>query len=153
MTPSAITSFRGEYAFLSNFAPCFAFAGGTLETSYQAAKFTCSPDIMAQIVDAPTPGKAKRLAARWPHLVRPDWQRVRTQVMWCLLCEKFDPVFEPKMTALLQTTNDALLIEGNQWHDTYWGVCFRNTCGGHGKNILGLLLMERRDQINGCINS
>lgn len=34
------------------------------------------------------------------------------------------------------------LIEGNYWHDTYWGVC-----EGVGENHLGKLLMEIRNEL------
>ena len=42
----------------------------------------------------------------------------------------------------LLATGDAILIEGNTWNDTYWGVC-----NGVGKNTLGQLLMKIREEI------
>lgn len=39
----------------------------------------------------------------------------------------------------LLATENALLVEGNTWNDTYWGVC-----NGVGKNTLGQLLMKIR---------
>lgn len=39
-------------------------------------------------------------------------------------------------------TGDAELIEGNNWGDTFWGVC-----NGRGENMLGKLLMEIRDYL------
>ena len=42
---------------------------------------------------------------------------------------------------LLETGN-ALLIEGNDWGDTYWGVC-----NGRGKNKLGKILMRVRTEL------
>jgi predicted NAD-dependent protein-ADP-ribosyltransferase YbiA (DUF1768 family) len=41
---------------------------------------------------------------------------------------------------LLAATSPAELIEGNTWHDTFWGVC-----DGIGENNLGRLLMKIRD--------
>ena len=34
------------------------------------------------------------------------------------------------------------LEEGNTWHDTYWGVC-----NGKGKNKLGKILMQVREEL------
>ena len=55
--------------------------------------------------------------------------------------------------------NDTPLIaqvEGNHWHDTYWGVCNPEAfgkppctkgCGGTGENQLGKILMRVRDEL------
>jgi len=40
----------------------------------------------------------------------------------------------------LLDTHNLELIEGNNWDDTYWGIC-----NGRGRNMLGMLLMEVRD--------
>lgn len=40
----------------------------------------------------------------------------------------------------LLATEDAELVEGNAWNDTFWGVC-----RGNGQNHLGRILMEVRD--------
>jgi hypothetical protein len=42
---------------------------------------------------------------------------------------------------LLYTINDDL-VEGNNWNDTYWGVC-----NGIGQNKLGKILMRVRKEI------
>ena len=42
----------------------------------------------------------------------------------------------------LLETDDAILIEGNTWGDTYWGMC-----AGIGENKLGQLLMKIREEI------
>ena len=42
---------------------------------------------------------------------------------------------------LLATENEEL-VEGNTWHDTYWGVCNRR-----GKNKLGKILMRIREEL------
>ena len=42
----------------------------------------------------------------------------------------------------LLDTGDTELIEGNNWHDTFWGVC-----KGKGQNNLGKILMEVRKDI------
>jgi hypothetical protein len=51
---------------------------------------------------------------------------------------------EPFLTRALLDTENARLIEENNWNDTFWGVC-NNT----GENNLGKLLMKiREDLIN-----
>lgn len=49
----------------------------------------------------------------------------------------------------LLDTDDALLIEGNTWHDNYWGdcKCSHPKCSNKGRNALGEILMEIRDEI------
>jgi hypothetical protein len=51
------------------------------------------------------------------------------------------------MEKLLETKN-AELIEGNIWHDNFWGSCECSRCNHKpGKNMLGRLLMEYRAEI------
>lgn len=59
--------------------------------------------------------------------------------MWHLIKIKFD---DPTLYALLLGTGDAVLIEGNTWGDTFWGVC-----GTKGANVLGKLLMKYREKL------
>ena len=56
-----------------------------------------------------------------------------------LLEQKFA---KPELKKLLLATDDMLLVEGNTWGDTYWGVC-----NGIGFNMLGKLLVELRSQL------
>ena len=62
--------------------------------------------------------------------------------MYWLLKRKFAKGM-PLANLLLETANDQL-IEGNNWGDTEWGVC-----KGVGKNMLGKLLMQIRDELRG----
>ena len=57
-----------------------------------------------------------------------------------LLMAKFSQNEDLKKKLL--DTGDATLIEGNTWGDKYWGVC-----KGVGKNRLGELLMEVREEL------
>ena len=42
-------------------------------------------------------------------------------------------------------TGGAVLVEGNTWHDNYWGCCTCSRCAGRrGRNNLGRLLMKLR---------
>jgi predicted NAD-dependent protein-ADP-ribosyltransferase YbiA (DUF1768 family) len=45
-----------------------------------------------------------------------------------------------QITQKLLATGNAILIEGNTWGDTFWGQC-----KGEGTNVLGNILMRRRD--------
>ena len=44
----------------------------------------------------------------------------------------------------LVATGDAIVIEGNTWRDTYWGVDLKT---GEGENHLGKILMRVRSEL------
>lgn len=135
-----ISSFSGEYAFLSNFFISPITHGRlkymTVEHAFQASK-TKDRVLRKRVAQISTPGKAKRYGRKLP--LREDWEQVKIGVMRSLLRKKFRI---PALRRLLLETGDAVLIEGNHWHDTFWGVC-----QGQGENHLGKLLMEVRDEI------
>lgn len=138
---TAITRFKGEYAFLSNFYPSpirgrFGKVYPTVEHAFQAAK-TNNADEREAIRTATTPGKAKRLG-RQATLI-PNWEEVKIDVMRYALQLKFQI---PELRAALDMTYPRPLEEGNDWGDQYWG-----TVNGIGKNWLGHLLMEIRAEI------
>ncbi len=140
--PQPITNFRGEFKFLSNFHPSPILVDArwwpTLEHSYQGAKTT---DIGEQesIRHCSTPGQAKRMGMTVA--LRPDWEEVKLDTMYCLLHRKFS---DPYIRRQLLLTGDCWLEEGNTWGDTFWGVC-----RGCGENWLGVLLMLVRGEIRG----
>ena len=57
----------------------------------------------------------------------------------------------PELRDKLLATGDANLVEGNTWHDNYWGICTCSKCINSpvvdGKNKLGTILMKVRDSI------
>ena len=60
---------------------------------------------------------------------------------------------EDLATLLLETT-DAVLEEGNWWHDKFWGITYPSKekmeaggTPGFGENMLGILLMQVRDEL------
>ncbi|CAB4194493.1 NADAR [uncultured Caudovirales phage] len=133
----AITSFSGQYRWLSNFYPCLVLFEGHLypsvEHAYQAAK--AHPSQRAPFRDpGVTASYAKKMGRAVP--IPGAWGNVRVSVMRSCLISKFN---DPGLMFLLLSTGDAELIEGNHWGDTFWGVC-----KGDGENQLGKLLMERR---------
>jgi ribA/ribD-fused uncharacterized protein len=137
VTVKVIDRFRGEYAFLSN----FAWVGNTtVEHKFQAEK-TLDPDEKDKILRAGTPGEAKRIG-RWGIRARSDWETVKQERMKFWLEWKFS---QAPFDALLEATGEAMLIEGNQHGDEIWGCVWKNG-GWVGQNRLGRLLMEVRSE-------
>lgn len=136
-SPAPITSFNGDYRWLSNFWHARVILDGvsypTVENAYQAAK-TLVP-LARERFERCTPGEAKRLGRKVK--MRSDWERVKLAIMRDLIAQKFAP--GSRLAASLLATGKAEIIEGNSWGDRFWGVC-----NGTGQNHLGRLLMERR---------
>ena len=133
-----IDSFRGEWEFLSNYSPSPIvyedLPWATVEHAYQAAKVV-DPELHEQIRLAPTPEEAKILGRA--HCDRQDWDEVKLRVMYDLTVLKYS---DPELRTRLLATEDAVLIEGNDWGDRYWGQC-----DGIGENHMGKILMRVRD--------
>jgi ribA/ribD-fused uncharacterized protein len=142
--PQVISSFRGKWDFLSNFHT--DAEGFCLEKWYQAEKATNEAD-RQRILNAKTARDAKWLGARIK--LREGWDEIRIPTMARGIEIKFSSVV---MHGLLLSTDNAILIEGNWWHDVFFGMCLGlgrvKKCGGphepFGENHLGKLLMERR---------
>lgn len=139
-----ISRFKGDVFFLSNFYRAeVRMAGLTFPTSehaFQALK-TDDLDQRAWVAAAPTPSIAKK-RGRQITLVS-DWEQVKVQVMAEVLREKFR---DPKLTDRLIATHPKQLVEGNDWHDQFWGNCWCEHCDAPGQNMLGKLLMALRDK-------
>ena len=138
-----ITQFRNVYFFLSNFYPSPVYYDGskysTVEHAYQAAK-TTDQHARVGIRNLPNPGDAKRMGRRV--VCRLDWNEVKLDVMYDLVKQKFSS--DEVLQARLLATYDTELIEGNYWHDTFWGVDLRT---GKGENHLGKILMWVREEL------
>jgi ribA/ribD-fused uncharacterized protein len=130
-----IVEFQGKYRFLSNFWPV---ENTTVEHQYQAAKFT-ERAYYSIVLKAKSPGEAKRLGRQYP--IRPDWNQVKVGIMLNLLRWKFS---HPDLKEQLLATGDAILEEGNNWNDRFWGICPPGS--GNGQNVLGELLMQVRSE-------
>jgi ribA/ribD-fused uncharacterized protein len=149
-----IAQFRGDYRFLSNFYPSpftvraegMVWLAATFEHGFQAAKVYASEGWdheqrvawLTKVMDAPKPGQAKALGRKIP-LDTARWEAMSLDVMRGCLLSKFD---DEDLRARLLATGDALLVEGNTWGDTKWGVC-----RGVGENLLGKTLMQVRDTL------
>jgi predicted NAD-dependent protein-ADP-ribosyltransferase YbiA (DUF1768 family) len=159
----AIRRFRGEHFFLSNMYPVpnsrmrtiDGFPVDSSERAYMAARFKlfCDRVAVASVRGAVEDTKPYKdgLAAKTlthemiakgrPHYGEPE---ERIALMRQALALKFDPISHPDLASRLVGTGDIVLIEGNTWDDTFWGV---DSETGEGANHLGKLLMERRKEL------
>ncbi len=132
-----------SYGEFSNFAPApITLKGTTWPTSehyFQAQKFAGHPDEEA-IRQAESPAKAAQMGRERTRPLRVDWETVKESVMREALYAKFTQ--HEGLREKLLATGDALLIEHTQ-HDAYWA----DGGDGSGKNRLGVLLMELREQL------
>lgn len=145
--PMTINSFTGFYRFLSNFWPAEVWLEGvsypSVENAYQAAKTTSLA--LREPFRTYSAAEAKKHSHRL--VVRPDWEQIKLGVMQALLEQKF--LKGSELRAKLEKTRGKLLVEGNWWHDNFWGDCScitRANCVTPGMNHLGRLLMEIRDR-------
>ena len=141
-----VQQFSGKFDFLSNFYPCEVEFDGVIypsaEHAYQAAK-TVDPEERTRILNAPTPGKAKRLGARVTLVT--NWEQVKLQVMHSIVYSKF--IQNIDLAAKLQHVAGLHLEEGNNWGDTFWGIS--PVGSGVGENHLGIILMDVAKALNG----
>lgn len=140
-----VTMFRGEYQFLSNFYRCDVTYKGityhSVEAAYQASKF--EGESVRKEISNMTAREAKRFAKG--HHPSKTWYEENIRIMIDLLVQKFsNPIFKEKLYA----TRGMKLIEGNSWHDNFWGHCTCEKCASvpH-RNLLGFLLMGIRDEV------
>lgn len=136
-----IASFRGNYAFLSNFyAHDITFEGITYPTNehaFQAAK-TLNTNERLAIATCLTPAGAKGRGKRGN--LRPNWEGFhRYETMETLIRIKFS---DPDLMQSLLDTGDQMLYEGNSWKDKTWGV---DDVSMRGHNLLGWMLMRERE--------
>lgn len=137
-----IESFKDENRWLSNFWIHDTARQLSVEHHYQAAKTTNLEDWLT-IMSAETPGKAKRYMKSVEKgglgiVVRDDWNEVRLALMEQFTREKYATNHELRQKLI--DTRGTLLIEGNTWGDTFFGVC-----NGVGENNLGKIIMKVRD--------
>ena len=131
------------YGQFSNFAPYPIKLKGkvwpTSEHYFQAQKFAGTSHETA-IRKARKPALAARKGRDRKQRLRRDWERVKDNVMRDALRAKFTQ--HADLRALLLGTGDALLVE-HTVRDRYWG----DGGDGSGKNMLGRILMQIRDEL------
>lgn len=152
-----IDKFRGTYAFLSSFYMVEMTVWDEPHQSVEHFFQSWKTDNMLehlQIACAPSPAIAKKMAGprgfRLPNgeffkiTLREDWSNIRDYIMWAGVQAKFDQ--NPKEKAWLINTYPHDLVEGNYWHDNYWGNCSCHKCRNiPGINMLGRILMGHRN--------
>lgn len=156
LQPDAISLFKYEHSFLSNFYLCppnliyipAHLAEGdersyrSTEHAYQAAKYTSMQmrDLIRATDDKA--GEAKRLGQSPGK--RRDFDDLRIVLMYLLQKQKYK---DPMLRTLLLRTGERYLCEGNNWHDMFWGRCTCAKHKGEGWNWLGILLMHVRSEV------
>ena len=131
---------RHVYNWFSNFVLSpFELDGKRWQTveAYFAAQKTFDEDKKEEI-RLSNPSKAKYLGRKVK--LRPDWEEVKLKVMYKALKAKWT---QPKWAKQLLDTGDEPIIEWNNWRDDFWGV----TLNGRGRNHLGILLMQIRQEL------
>jgi ribA/ribD-fused uncharacterized protein len=141
---------KEQYGGLSNMASGFPLKVNgifilTSEALYQACRFPHLPDVQKKIIAEKSPMSAKMVSKPFRSNSRPDWERVRNEVMyWCLrvkLAQNFD-----QFGTLLASTGNKFIVEESS-KDRYWGAIPDKVNPSQlvGVNALGRLLMKLRE--------
>lgn len=110
------------------------------EAAFQAQKTTDRN--IRKSFSSLNPSEAKRKGRRVS--LRQDWELIKDQIMYSICKEKF---LDPNLAEKLKQTYAYELIEGNTWHDNYWGDCKCPKCKNIvGRNMLGKILMRIREE-------
>ena len=144
MTEIKFYSTQDEFGELSNFAHFPIKLDGkmwhTTEHYFQAQKFA-DKQYQEKIRSEKSPMIAARLGRDRKQKLRKDWESVKNNVMKKALLAKFTQ--HEDLKNLLISTGEAKLIEHTE-NDAYWG----DGGDGKGKNFLGILLMQVREELS-----
>lgn len=115
----------------------------TAEHAYQAGK-AAKPAVREWILSAPTPALVAMAAhGLYTWDIVPNWSKIKFDRMRGVLRAKFSQ--HPALRDLLLSTGNARLVEAGTTDNAVnrlWGEV-----NGKGKNMLGVLLMEVRDEL------
>lgn len=143
--PDAINFYRvaDDYGCFSNFAPFPIQVDGkqwpTSEHYFQAQKFE-DREHQEAIRKTKSPMIAARMGRDRKKPLRHDWESVKVEVMRRAVREKFTQ--HEDICRILLSTGDARIVEHTE-KDSYWG----DGGDGSGKNMLGRILMEIREEL------
>jgi ribA/ribD-fused uncharacterized protein len=134
----------GDFSNFSRFA--FIFNGkawGTSEHCYQASKYE-NETIIEKIRQSKTPRIAADLgrAKNNGYTIKSNWDTIKVQIMKKILWEKFTQ--NSSLEKLLLSTGNARIAEHTE-NDLFWGD--GGDCIEEGKNMLGKVLMEIREEL------
>lgn len=146
-----VPEFKDEFLFLSNFYEAdFVWCNQLFKSGEQAFQYaktfhikdrTMTSEWKDRFASATTPSKAKYLG-RSILIDIDSWEKNKVRYMREIVHAKFGWV--PNLAEQLINTGVMLLVEGNDWGDTFWGRS-RNAEGKMvGLNTLGTILMEER---------
>ena len=135
------------YGFFSNFSTHPIHLKGkqwpTNEHYFQAQKFE-GTEHEEHVRLADSPGMAAQMGRDRSRPLRQDWEAVKDDVMRTAVRAKFTQ--HPELREQLLATGDAFLIEHTR-NDSYWG----DGGDGRGRNMLGRILMEVREELRSGI--
>lgn len=150
-----ISRFKGDYFFLSNFAPSpitidykgEEYSMPTGEHCFQAMKIGASEwdewktkSWLRHMSQAPTPSKSKYLGRS----IQINVEKWNTMSYACMVrTQKLKYNQNPELAEKLLLTGSRTLIEGTEWGDKLWGVDEK----GVGENLLGKILMSLREEL------
>lgn len=141
MTTINFYSIKGEFGCFSNFSRhSIELKGETWETSehyFQAQKFAGTKH-ESEVRKAKGPREAADMGRDRQRPLRPDWEKVKDDIMREAVMAKFTQ--RKDLKEILLSTGDATLVEHTE-NDSYWG----DGGNGTGKNMLGKILMEVRE--------
>jgi ribA/ribD-fused uncharacterized protein len=143
--PNDINFYRvsDEFGCFSNFAPYPVRMDGkiwqTSEHYFQAQKFE-DAEHQEKIRQTKSPMIAARMGRDRKKRLRRDWESVKVGIMREVVRAKFSQ--HEDIRQLLLSTGDAKIVEHTE-NDSYWG----DGGDGSGKNMLGRILMEVREEL------
>jgi ribA/ribD-fused uncharacterized protein len=105
-------------------------------------KYYTPGDFREMIARITNPAEVKKIGSKVK--LRTGWDDKKLEVMNWAVRQKFK---DETLSEMLLSTGDQELIEGNWWHDNFYGSCSCSKCGNKGDNNLGKLLMTVRDEI------
>ncbi len=138
-----INDFHAEgYEFLSNFYSVpITYKGLKYQNSEAAFQAQKVLDDEEKIPFTQASARQAKSLGRMVNLRR-DWEFVKVNLMLEITRAKFEQ--NPDLAEKLLATENAMLVEGNRWNDTCWGVDSKN---GKGENYLGKILMCVRSEL------
>lgn len=141
------SSTKGKFGGLSNMAPGYSLFVNEVnipnsEALYQACRFPLFPDIQEEIISKKSPMDAKKISRKYIKYTRQDWESVKFDIMrWSLKVKLIqnNDIFSD----LLKLTENKTIVEYST-KDKVWGATPINDNFLEGKNALGRLIMELR---------
>ena len=143
--PNVINFYRvsDEFGCFSNFAPYPVRMDGkvwpTSEHYFQAQKFKDAKH-RESIRQTKSPMIAARMGRDRKKPLRRDWESVKVGIMRDVVRAKFSQ--HDDIRQVLLSTGNAKIVEHTE-NDSYWG----DGGDGSGKNVLGRILMEVREEL------